>query len=220
MQKKITLAINSKDPVPEWLESLFLSAQGFDERVIYLDGMTAKESVQGNNIPDDFIVVSDGKQRLIAEGFNHVVNHSDGEWIVPFCDDDHFHGEHLKELLAAIRAGNYDFADVIHFPVILSNGTQWGTSEGFTLEDIKMSNLIPHASFIRKEAFQKLGGYRMDACADWNMWVRAKMLPLRFMGFSKPVYHFRHGHERSAFNKQVTEAGGIANIHTKVLENV
>jgi len=220
LENKITLVINSKNPVPEWLDNLFLSARGFDERVIYIDGVTAREAIQANKIPDDCIVVSDGKSRTIAEGFNHAVAHADGEWIVTFCDDDHFHADNLSTLLAAIRSGSFEYTDIIHFPVILSNGTQWGTAEDFTLEQIKECNLIPHSSFIRKEAFKRLGGYRMDACADWNLWVRAKMAPMRFKGFAKPVYYFRYGHERSAFSKQVQEYGGIGNIHVKVLENV
>lgn len=211
--------INSKNPVAEWLENLFRTAQGFDERVLYVDGMTAKEAIANVKIPDDVIVVSDGKARSISEGFNHVVGHAEGEWIIPFCDDDHFRVENLAELIALIKSGKFDFKDVIHFPVVLPDGSLWGAVNDFSLEEIKRGNLIPHACFIRKTAFHKMGGYVMDACADWNFWIRAKMMPLRFEGYPKPIYHYRIGHERSAFTQQLKENGGLENIHAKVLEN-
>lgn len=200
---KISLAINSKDPLTEWMNELIASALSFDEVVVYIDGQKPHDV----NISQHVLIVGDGESRDIKDGFNYVISRASGEWICSFCDDDYFIPDALQKLINAIKKEGFgDNADIIHFPVMTGSGS-WGQVGEFNENQIRECNLIPHGSLIRKEAFQKLGGYKVNAAADWNLWIRAKAAGLRFKGWPEPIYFFRMGHSRSAWCKQVHEYG-------------
>ena len=214
---KISLAINSKKPIKDWLDDCLMSAVVFDEIVLYLDGPLME------NIPEFKVPVSvihDGQERSIIDGFNLAIRVTSGDWVCSFCDDDYFLQPALSNLLIAIKEHEFgNDADIIHFPVSVNGQYSWGHRGDFTLHQILVENLIPHGSFIRRSAFDKLEGYRIDEGADWNLWIRAKKAGLIFKYFPEDVYFFRHGHDRSAFNKQVGAMGGFQNLKDKVLAN-
>lgn len=214
---RISVVINSKDPNPQWLKQCLDSAHPFDEIVLYVDGMPAQDGFSDETAGVKF--VSDGKSRNISDGFNYAIAQATGNWICSFCDDDYFYRDNLLMLLDLLRANAYSDCDIIHFPVMVNGGYQWGHFNDFSLGDIETNNCIPHGSFIKREAFNRLGGYKLDEGADWNLWIRAKRAGLRFRGFKNPVYFFRHGHERSAFQKQVDALGGHEQLKRKVLIN-
>lgn len=212
---RVSVVINSKEPNLEWLKQCLDSCHPFDEIVLYVDGVTINPVTMTDNLK----IVSDGKTRNITEGFNFAVAQATGDWIVPFCDDDYFYKDNLLMLLDLLHMNAFDDADIIHFPVMVNGGYQWGMHNEFSVAQIEAENLIPHGCFIRREAFEKLEGYRIDEGADWNMWIRAKRMGLRFVGFKNPVYYFRHGHERSALIKQTASLGGAEALRQKVLDN-
>lgn len=208
----ISLVINSKDPVQEWLDKAIESGHVFDEIIIYIDGETDFPCFSRH-----VKVVSDGQSRDIKDGFNFAVSHASGIWICSFCDDDYFLQGNLMELISEIKAGRFNHADIIHFPVITESGI-WGASSDFSLEMIMDNNVCPHGSFIRKIAFDLLGGYKINPGADWNLWLRAKKAGCVFKGYDKPIYNFRMGHPRSAWRKQISELG-FDQIKREVLNN-
>jgi|GEM_PF-3555598 len=212
---KISLAINSKNPVEEWLDKCIETAMDFDEILVYLDGDSRASKTVSNHVK----ILSDGKERTIVEGFNHVIAQTTGDWVCSFCDDDYFSLVNLRHLLSLMRKHRFaDNADVIHFPVYLTSGGSWGHFESVTPEMLHENNYLPHGSFIRRKLFDDLGGYRIDPAADWNLWLRAAKSGARFKYFDKPVYYFRYGHERSAWQKQVNQYGQNV-IKEMVLQN-
>jgi len=201
---KISLVINTKNPKLEWLKQAIESAQGFDEKVLYFDGQIADEGLNKEYYGIKYL--GDGQSRTIPEGFNHAIKQSNGNWICPFCDDDYFNSSHLEELLQEIRTGKFDDAGIIHFPIHTEGGS-WGSAE--VNDNIMISNMIPFSSFIRREVFEMLGGYREDLKVyhDWNFWLRAYKAKVVFKFFSLPIYTFRMGHD-SASHRQINEVGG------------
>ena len=217
---KIILAINSKDPNYVWLDTLIKSAKGFDEILLYIDSVDATPECKKDMLErtPSVKIINDGKSRSIAEGFNHVVSQAEGDWICSFCDDDYFKESALANLLSLIRSGTLDDADIVHFPVLTGDG-RWGDHPSITFEELKNYNMLPHGSFFRKKVFDAIGGYQVDAGADWDFFLRAAKKGFVFRYYSEPVYFFRMGHERSAWNKQVRELG-TNEIKRRILENV
>lgn len=202
---KISLAINSRNPVPEFMEELFRSIRGFDEVVLYIDELA--KGTPAFRIPPATILIGDENARDIKDGFNRAIEETTGEWICSFCDDDFFIPEALEELLAAIREPGFsDGADIIHFPVLTGSGS-WGHASPFTESEIRECNLIPHGSFFRREVWEKLGGYKTNEGTDWNFWIRAKVAGFRFKQWSTPIYFFRMETARGAWAKQVAQFG-------------
>lgn len=215
---KISLAINSKNPRPEWLKQCLDSAQDFDEIILYLDGVNTGDESIAREFGRKIIVVGDGKERSIVEGFNYAVSKTTGDWICSFCDDDYFITGNLQSLIRTISTGEYDNADVIYFRVSLSNCGEWGTSN-VTIGEMLGQNQIPHGSFFRRSVHSELGGYQTECCTDWDFWLRALIKGYRFRYFPNPVYVFRTGHE-SAYKRHLKEYGGFEAMKRKVMENV
>lgn len=213
---KVSLAINSKNPVEQWLSQLLKTAEAFDEIVLYIDDFDCSGDTI-NMVKERTRLLFNSQKRDIKDGFNFAVSNTTGDWVCPFCDDDYFIVGEIKNLISEIKAGTYDDADIIHYPVYTANG-RWGAFPDFTYEQIKESNRVPHGSMIRRSAFDALGGYKISPAADWNLWLRAKKAGYRFKYYDRPVYFFREGHERSAWNKQVREIGTEA-IRQGVLQN-
>jgi len=219
--KKIrtSLVINSKNPVREWLVQALDTAKGFDEIVLYIDG-AGKKDIESLDIEfgKNVVVLFDEKKRTLKEGYNFAASMAKGEWIVIFCDDDYFYPDEIDRLNNEIKDGKFDEFDVI-VPKVMTIGGVWGSSSDFTLEQIKNNNLIPSSSFVRKEKFDMLGGYKVDSCGDWNLWIRAKAANLKFCFLNSVVYFFRQNHRVSFTDKSISELG-FENIKRQVLENV
>lgn len=211
----ISLAINSHKPVIHWFEKTLKTAVGFDEIVLYIQATNAEtiEIIKSWNI-DNLTILHDGGIRSIKDGFNYAISKAKSDWVCSFCDDDWFIEEKLSRLLGEIRSGRYINKDIIHFKVQTENGFTWG-ADNFTIEGLRETNQIPHGSFIRKEFFDKIGGYKTDCGSDWNLWIRAMEAGARFENFEDSVYIFRTFSERSAYEKQLREHGGIGGMrHT------
>lgn len=196
------------------MDKLLLSCIGsFDEVVIYLDGVSDCPKTSSEHVR----IIYDGEERSIKDAFNHVISHTTGDWVCSFCDDDYFLQPNLQNLINQIKDGRFDDADIIHFKVLTASGA-WG-SQNITLEKLMSSNHLPHGSFIRRNVFEDLGGYRIDACADWNLWLRAKIKNYRFEFYPEPIYFFRTGSDRSAYQRQCRDLGTEA-MRKQVIENV
>lgn len=212
---KICLAINSNGQRSHMLGELLDSSSPFDEIWLYVNGVMSS-SFHVSKLQH----CGDRLDRNIVDGFNYVIKNAielgKADWICSFCDDDVFHVEHLKELIGKIKSGEYDDADIVHFPVYSTGGT-WGALE-VRLKDLEEENRIPHGSFFRREVFEKLGGYKIEEGADWNFWLRAMREGFRFKCFENPVYYFRQ-HSGSAFNEQLKRLGGFSQLKQKVLAN-
>jgi len=217
---KISLAINSHNPRPDWLFECLDSAIGFDETILYCQcapdsTYQAIEHYIDEHQDRNIVLVVDNVTRDIVDGFNLAIRSTTGDWVCSFCDDDTFMTDNLKELIGDIKKGRFDDADIVHYKVAVNGRAFWG-SEHFNLSDLKISNQLPHGSFFRRRIFDELGGYEIECCTDWDFWLRAMSCDYRFRYFEKPVYDFRFGHA-SAFGRQRDK---YPDMRKTVLENV
>jgi len=204
---KISCAINTRKPNIDWLKQCLHSTKPFDEVICYVDGEPANE-IEGFEKVE---ILGDGIERDIKDGFNTAIANTEGEWICSFCDDDYFIVSELMNLIEEIKAEKYYEADIIHFPVLTTAGRWGSTKAGLGVSDFEEVNCIPHGSFFRRKVWEKLGGYKVNACADWNFWLRAAKEGFKFKPYEKPVYFFRQQTgERSAYYQQLREHGSQA----------
>lgn len=213
-----TLIINSRDPEAQWMNQIFKTMAGFDEVIVYIDEADSEFIERSEiNFPEGVRVIFDGEHREVKDGYNFAASFASNEWLMFFCDDDYFIHGNVKELNEQVREGRFDDADIVFFKVFTGNGS-WGATQDFSLDTLRECNMIPAGSLIRKSCFDKLGGFKISACADWNLWIRAKKANLRFKYFDKPVYFFRQGHFRS-YTNQCIEKMGMDQIKREVLSN-
>ncbi len=218
MNVKTSLVINSKNPSVQWLEQIFDTMRGFDEVVLYIDGADGEDvKALGIEFPKNVFLLFDGQNRDLKDGYNFAVSQARGEWVMIFCDDDYFIEGGIDALNKDMKAGKYDDADIVFFKVETGGGS-WGITTDFSVDQIMSNNLIPSGSFIRKDVFEFLGGYKVNAFGDWNLWIRAKKTGFRFKYFDMVVYFFRQGHRCSFSDKCINEIG-LEKIRNEVFQN-
>lgn len=210
---KISLAINTRNTIHEWMEHLLSTAKGFDEIVVYADGV---EEMDHFPWASRVFGMCDGESRSVVDGFNLAVSNATGDWVCAFCDDDYFLEDNLSRLIAGLRAGEFEDADIIHFPVLTGSG-RWGATPEVTFESLRAANHLPMGSFYRKSVFYALNGYQVEVC-DWDFWLRAIKRGYRFKYFPDPVYFFRQDRQRSLSERQIRQHGFGA-LRAKVLQN-
>lgn len=214
-EMKIGVAINSHKPRIEWLKQCLESTKGFDEVFLYVQGISTEDlkEILSWDIPN--ITIDPGAEEIgIVEGFNRAVGELKSDWVCSFCDDDYFIQNNLNTILEKIRGGAFGNADVIHFPVQVDGGGGWGERQ-VTYEGLKNGNMLPHGSFIRREIFGKVGGYKSEIATDWEFWLRVAKEGHRFEFFESPVYFFRV-RDGSAYKKQMEKIGGLEKMGVEV----
>ena len=219
MSNLVTVVLTSLDPMPEWLDAAIVSAQSADRILVHIDA--------GSKFPvySPSIAVR-GKAEIHhcarpmrnAEAINWLTKRVQSGWLSVMCDDDSYIVSALQKLLQQVREGQYEHADVICCPCLVNGQSLWGASGDVDLRALQEHNLVAASSLVRVEAFKAVGGYDNIPLCDWGLWLKLKARGFRFGGFPEPLYNFRHGHERSAARREVSERGGLAEAHRQVLQ--
>lgn len=244
----ISAAISSYCPKIKWLIEALDSAKGFDEIVLYcrggrdrfIDQMSFDERDFGairaedsfdetQEILRDYIrrhpeknirFYTDRVERMGYEAANYAVTLTEGDWVIPFSDDDRFIKDNLFKALLRIRDGQYDDADVVFSQVTVNDNGKWGTTtDDFSVERLFEDNLVPFSSFIKRESFFRAGGYlKEDPILDWGIWLRAKMLGMKFRYFEDPIYDYRFS-QSSTMNIIHERYGDMRNMRQIIIKN-
>lgn len=213
MLEKITLVCTSLNPDRELLSKMIDSAKGFYDIIIHED----KDSTTHYSRFDNGTRVRhvyNPEHLTIDEAYNWIIkDYVKTEWICCFCDDDYFYPGDLKALIDLVHKG-VD-ADIIHFPFRISGHRPWRDyrswikGKSYIIDELKpitpkllsKHNRLPAASFFRKSAWEKVGGFQGDKCHDWNLWLRMSKSGFKFKRFSYIGYnHVRR--ENSAWCRQ------------------
>ena len=72
----------------------------------------------------------------------------------------------------------------------MPKGWIWAADDS-RYETLKKDNSIPGASWVTKEAWERIGKYQYTLCEDWEFWLRAARNNLRFHYFNKIIYNYR-----------------------------
>jgi hypothetical protein len=216
---KISLVINTHNPNLEYLKQAIDNAIGFDEILVYFNNTLCNTIVE-EYLPDtknEYIALTDGNNRTVAEGFNYAISQTTGDWILPFCDDDYFITNNLKELFNQLNKKKLNKIDIIHYPCLVNNKDEWG-EEKFTLDDIKKANRIPFSSIYRKSVWQNIGGYKNLPFNDWFFWMCAVKKQYNFLYYHKPIYVFRQ--EGNSLSDKERNIDSFDNIRQKLLNEL
>ena len=209
-REKITLVCTSNNIDKSYVHKMLLSAKGFDRTVLHYDG----GAIHLNNA----IIVGPPPMN-IPDAYNLLIeNFVNTEWVCCFCDDDYFYPEGLSKMISEVHTG-ID-ADVAHFKFHVSGHIPrqdyrgrifkaiTGKSEydlcekqPITPELLTRHNRLPHGSFFRKSAWEKIGGYQGSFEHDRNLWLRMSQAGCKFKYYDYLVYNFCR-RENSAWIKQ------------------
>lgn len=179
-QLKFSFVQVSYNPKPEWHEASLKSAEGlFDEYILVDDGSTP---------PLEKSTFRHEVNKGIKEARNAAVALAKGEWIASLDDDDEFIRENVEKLKEIALTSD---ADILSFPCQLFGKVTglWGTYP--IMKDIVKDNQIPSNCWIRKSAWEKIGGYQYEKAEDWDFWARAFKKGLKFQHSLFPVYKHR-----------------------------
>lgn len=211
MSEKITLVCTSHNPnyslLEKMLDSVYLNRCLFDDLIVHING----KSIRQNNITGSFTPILS-----IPESYNYLIkNIVKTEWVCCFSDDDYFYKENLSKITSQFY--NKIDADVIHFKFHISGYVPpqdircWFGKKEYDLFEknpitsklLEKHNRLPAASFFRKSAWEKVGGFQGDKCHDWDLWKRMAAVGCKFKYFDYLVYnHVRR--ENSAWCRQNT----------------
>lgn len=215
---KITMVCSSLNPDMNLLNKMIESAKGFDEIILHID---IKSKLQVD--PERWLpvkIVIHYQHLSIPEAYNWMINeYVDTEWVCCFCDDDYFYPEALSQMVDQIHIGNARDCEIAHFKFHVSGYMPpqdirgmyhkvFGNGEydlcekkRITPELLETHNRLPAASFFRKNAWEKVGGFQGDKCHDWDLWKRMAEAGCKFKYFDHNVYNFVR-RKNSAWCKQ------------------
>lgn len=188
----VSLIIRTFNPNREWFEQALSSVPKnlFNEVVIVDDGSKPP-------VPEATLF---GENNGLGMARNHGVEKATGDWIATLDDDDYFDDRGIRDLFA-FCSENQD-ADIIHFPceIFGSSNGQWGLNSAPTIQQLLQANQVVSSAWHKRKVWEKLKGFRINECEDWDFWLRAKAEGFKFVYFPKPVYWHRI-HQKSTWEK-------------------
>jgi cellulose synthase/poly-beta-1,6-N-acetylglucosamine synthase-like glycosyltransferase len=102
------------------------------------------------------------------------------DWVAFVDDDDLLLPTHLEKLSAVS-----DSADVVYSPC------QHNYTHAFNLESLKIQNYISVTCLVRREVFEKVGGFDNVAMEDWELWKKIANADGRFVFVPETTWTYR-----------------------------
>lgn len=185
------------------LESI-IQQEGPEAQILVSDGGSTDETVEVLRSYGDRITWWSERDRGFADAVNKALPRITGEVVAIQSSDDYYLpgaflnvAREFRRTGATLVSGGFVGIDLNYQIKNVAREKGWIDPRRFLREG---AGIPQHATFIRTEAFQALGGVReeVDMCADFDLWCRAL---LRFPGVSFPeiiaVYQY-HPNQRTA----------------------
>jgi glycosyltransferase involved in cell wall biosynthesis len=144
----------------------------------------------------DEIIIT--KRAGLTAAVNEAVAKASGDYIAILPDDDYFLPavERALDIINKYIGLKSLMPQVIHFPCQHQDeeGEPYGlfdVSPAITAEENRKKNVVHGSSFISKDMFLSLGGYRGTICMDADLWNRALDAGASFVFYPEPCVVFR-----------------------------
>jgi glycosyltransferase involved in cell wall biosynthesis len=223
----VTAAYNASATLAETVESVLAQTERSWELVIVDDGSTDETLA----IAEGF-AASDPRIRVVAQANagtaaarNAGVSVSSGEWLCILDADDLLLPDYLEKI-ESFGQGHpgYDIysagADVLlrdgrRIPLL--TGRDWGRIRSVSAAEQLWESLVPGTSLMRRDVFDRCGGYRDVYSEDYDFWLRALVLGARQLYLPERLWVYRRqgGSKTTAL---VAEAESLLGILTDVRE--
>lgn len=134
---------------------------------------------------------------------NRGIREAKGEFVAGLDDDDKWHKDRIKELVAAYSD---DFACVTSDTMMVFPGYEapWKKKKVIDLETLLFTNQVGNQVLARRERLQEVGGFddALHAAQDYDLWVRlcAAYGPIRNVQFPLQTIYMDHQGERITDN--------------------
>lgn len=144
-----------------------------------------RASVAAQTIPVQHLVGVDRDREGPHRTRNRLAAQADADWLLPLDDDDLLDPD-CAQLLQSSAAG----ADVV-YPWCRVENSDWCPNRLFNPEALLHFNFIPVTALIRREAFEKVGGFRPVQVEDWDLWRRLLSEGARFRCVPEVLWTYR-----------------------------
>ncbi|NTW28726.1 MAG: glycosyltransferase [Coriobacteriia bacterium] len=223
----ITAAYNAFDTLRETVESVLLQTVSNWELIIVDDGSTDATG----DLARAF-AAADARIRVLEQGNSgaaaarnagaHVVR---GSWLCMLDADDLLLPEFLEHM-AAFREMHpgYDIYSPATTMLLrdgrrmpLHEGRPWDSVHSVSAVDQMWESRIAQVSLMRRDVFDRTGGYRDIYSEDYDFWLRALILGARQLSNPEALWLYRR-REGSKTTALVTEAESLLSILTDARE--
>lgn len=195
--------------LPEALASVWTQTFRDVEVIVVDDGSTDGETLAAlAGLSDPRVRVVRQENRGLAGARNTGFRGARGKYVCPLDADDLLAPTHLEKLLLA--------AESRQCAVAFSDVERFGAWEGvwrtgpFTLEALLGRNTLTCNALIRRDAWERAGGYHeplRHGYEDWELWIRMAAAGHRAVKVPEPLFRYRrHGASLlSVTNRRQTE---------------
>lgn len=131
-------------------------------------------------VDDDRLGCGITRNRLVA-GLN-----SSFDWLAFLDDDDLFLPNHLRILSEARET-----ADIIYSDCETVGWKKTWVTRAFDYQALLERNYISATVLMRREVFEKVGGFRRCFAEDWDLWKRCAQAGMRFCYIPQVTWLYR-----------------------------
>lgn len=215
----ITPCYNYAHFLPEAIESILQQKHSHLECIIVNDGSSDNtEEIAAKYCKLDARVkyVKQENQGL-PSARNTGISMAKGKYILPLDADDKISPDYASKAVEVLES-NPNMGIVYCETLFFGSTTRKFNLKPYSLSEILISNLIPHAGFFRKEDWAAGGGYNTNMKLGWedyDFWLSIIELGREVYKIPEVLYYYRQGHTsmRDVTNKHQ------AQLHAQIVQN-
>lgn len=144
----------------------------------------------------------------LSKKVNLGVRRATGEAILVLCDDDTLSPAFLEESVPYLKEHDIVYTDMMNF----GDRNYLEVADEWNERNLKISTVPFITSLVRKEMFNKVGGWEEKeyVYGDWNFWAKCFKAGATAYHIHKPLFNYR---------KHAGQGSGTTDNHTLLREN-
>lgn len=158
-------------------------------------------------------------ERLGLPGARNLgARHAAGRYLCMVDADDLLEPRYLERSVAVLDS-QPDLAFASHWLRAFGEEQWEWTPEDCTLPAVLLANTLNGAALLRREVFDRLGGFDeslTDGCEDWEFWIR--LLGAGYSGTIIPEFLFRYRRRADSMSREMHAVPGIPGLTRQLVE--
>jgi glycosyltransferase involved in cell wall biosynthesis len=212
--------------LPEAVESVLRQKHSHLECIIVNDGSSDKTEEIAHTYCqlDNRVKYIKQKNQGLPATRNTGISIAGGKYILPLDADDRISPDYANEAIKVLES-NPNMGIVYCDTQFFGSTTTKFELKPYTLNEILINNVIPHAGFFRKEDWLCCGGYNTNMTLGWedyDFWLSIIELGREVYKIPSILYYYRQGHTsmRDVTNKHQAQLHAqLANNHPALYLN-
>jgi glycosyltransferase involved in cell wall biosynthesis len=204
---------NDGNYLPETISKLSLQTNQSFEIIIVNDGSTDSNTLQvlDQLVEQPNITVLHKENGRMSSARNHGVNHAKGKYIAALDADDYFDPSFFAKAVAILEQ-EPTTAVVTSYIKYFGNKTGISKPRGGNAFNFLFSNQCPACAMVRKEVWDKVGGYDESmklGYEDWEFYIRITKLNMEVHLIPECLLFYRQTEKSTLKNDTHPNRAGI-----------